>query len=619
MTKLIAFLTLAASLSAWAEPRWHRVQSGRWELYTDAGEKPGSAVLRQILEMENVFGAMALPLPESTPPIRVVLLKNSKDFAPFRRGENNTGLYQAGADRDYIILLDTKGEETIRAARHEFVHLVLNHTSAPLPLWLEEGLAEYFSTLQRKGDKVVVGRAPTTRVEALAAGEMDPAMQLSARRESQFFSDPSVTTTFYAQSWALTHLLMQAPGARQKIQQFGGLLRAGVEQTVAFQQAFGRTAEQAVREARRMAGNPVPTAEAALGAIAQISAFQPREASEIEARLVRAEALLAADRLAAAEALYTETAKLWPEDPDVLTGLGTLALRKSDHAGARQYLERALAAKNPKATTYFEYAMLIRDTRGPEALVVDSLTRAVQQNPSLAEAWYLLGASMMRQARPADAIDALKRAAAILPRQSPFWEALGRAYLDDAQREPAREAAQKASQTARTPEQSAMAQGLIREIETTPINRPAKKPPVTTPKGWQEAKGDSSVAGTLVLLDCATATIGFHIEIKPGQRVVLTTAKLNQVTLKGKSGQKREFVCGPQKPAPAVEAGYNSSGVAGQAQGEPAKAAPSLPPAPAKAATKSGKKAPPKKAAPPPKPKPVPPPVLGELVWLEFK
>ncbi|HEY3442123.1 MAG TPA: tetratricopeptide repeat protein [Paludibaculum sp.] len=616
MTKLITVLTLALSLSAWAETRWRRVESGRWELYTDAGEKTGSAVLRQLLEMENVFGAMAMPLPESTPPIRVVLLKNPKDFAPFRRGEYNTGIYQSGADRDYIILLDAKGEETIRAARHEFVHLVLNHTSAPLPLWMEEGLAEYFSTLQRKGEKVVAGRAPAARIEAIAAGGwMDPAVQLSARHESQFFADPSATSAFYAQSWALTHLLMQAHGARQAIQQFGGLLRAGVEQTVAFQQAFGRTAEQAVREARTMAGNPVPTSEIALGAVPQISAFEAREASEIEARLVRAEALLAADRLTAAESLYTETAKLWPEDSDVLTGLGTLALRKSDHASARQYLERAMAAKNPRATTYFEYAMLIRDTRGPEALVVDSLTKAVQQNPSLAEAWYLLGSSMMRQARPADAIDPLKRAAAILPRQSLFWEALGRAYLDDAQRELARDAAQKAVQTARTPEQSAMAQGLIREIEATPVNRPPKKPPVITPQGWQEAKGDSTVAGSLVLLDCATATIGFHIEIKPGQRVVLTTAKLNQVVLKGKTAQKREFVCGPQKPAPAVEAGYNASGAAPPAQFAP----PAPPPAQAKAAAKSAKNAPSKKAMPPPKPKPVPPPVLGELVWLEFK
>lgn len=615
MTKLLSALLLSAALPALAQPRWSRLESGRWELYTDAGEKTGSAVLRQLLEMQNIFATVAVPLPESAPPIRILLLKNAKDFTPFRHGENNTGIYQSGVDRDHIVLLDAKGDETIRAARHEFVHLVMNHTSAALPLWLEEGLAEYFSTLQRKGDKVVVGRAPASRLETLGtAGWMDPLQQLAARRDSPLFADAVGTSRFYAQSWALAHVLMQAPGARQQIEQFTGLLRNGVEQTAAFQQAFGRTVEQAVRDARRMVESPPsPTSELSLGAIPQVATFQPREATEIEASIIRAEALLAGDRLAAAEALYADAAKRWPDDSRVLAGLGTLALRKSDHTAARQYLERALAAKNPQATTYFEYAMLIRDVRGPEALVVDNLTRAVQQNPSMAEAWYLLGASMLRQSRPADAIDPLKRAVGILPRQSMFWEALGRAYLDNAEKEPARDAAQRAAQTAHTPEQSAMAQGLTRDIEAAPANLTPKKPPVTTPPGWKETKGDATVSGKLVQLDCESATVQFHIEIKPGQRVILTAAKLNQVILKGNTSQKREFVCGPQKPEPAVEAGYIATAA------PPVVAAPAPAPAPTKAPAKSAKKAPAKKATPSAKSKPAPPPVVGELVWLEFK
>ena len=615
MTKLLITTLLATILPTLAEPRWYRLESGRWELYTDAGDKTGSAVLRQLLEMQNVFVGMAMSLPDSAPPIRVVLLKSAKDFSPFRHGENNTGIYQSGVERDYIVLLDVKGEETIRAARHEFVHLVLNHTSMPLPLWLEEGLADYFSTLQLKGGKVLVGSAPGTRLDSLRSSDrMDPLLLFSARHDSPFFADPKATSVFYAQSWALTHVLMQSPGAWRQIQQFATLLSTGIEQTVAFQQAFSRPVVKALREARTMAGNPpAPTAEAGFGAIPQAAAFQPREATEIEARLVRAEALLAADHLAAAEEIYAETFKRWPEDADVLTGLGTLALRRLDHAAGRKYLERALAAKNPRASTYFEYAMLIRDMRGPEALVVESLTKAVQQNPSMSEAWYLLGANMMRQSRPADAIDSLKRAVGILPRQSLYWEALGRAYLENAQREPARDAAQKANQTAHTPEQSAMAQGLTREIEAAPINRPVKKPPVTTPQGWQAANGDSTVAGKLVLLDCATATIQFHIEIKPSQRVVLTTAKLNQVMLKGDTSQRREFVCGPQKPPPSVEAGYVATKVT------PPLPPPVTDPPPVKAPSKAAKKAPPKKAAPAPNRKPDAPPVAGELVSLEFK
>lgn len=619
MTKLLSILLIAASVPAWAAPEWRRLESGRWELYTDAGEKTGSAVLRQLLEMESAFGTVAVPLPESARSIRVVLLKNSRDFAPFRGGENTAGLYQSGAERDYILLLDAKGDETLRAARHEFVHLAMNHTRAPLPLWLEEGLAEYFSTLERKKEKVVVGRAIAVRLEALATADWIEALSLlSMRSDSALLGEARRASLFYAQSWALTHLLMRGAGARQRIEEFGSLLRSGVEQTMAFQRAFGRTPDEALREARMSVSSTLlPTQEVTLGAVPEISAFQPRAATEIEGRLVRAEALLASGRGAAAEALYQEAAQRWPDDPGVLTGLGTLALRRGDPGAARGFLERALATASPGAATYFEYAMLIRESGGPEALVVDSLTKAVQRNPSLAEAWYLLGASMLRQTRPAEAIEPFQRAAAILPRQSMFWEALGRAYLDNAQKEQARDAAQRAVWTARTPEQIAMAQGLTREIEATPASRPAKKPPVTTPAGWQEAKGDATVGGKLVLLDCDTATIRFQIEIKPGQRVILTTEKLNQVMLKGKSGQKREFVCGVQTPAPLVEAGYVAA--AAVVESAPPPPAPAPAKAAAKARSKAGKKAPAKKAAPPPKPKPAAPPVVGELVWLEFK
>jgi hypothetical protein len=166
-----------------------------------------------------------------------------------------------------------------------------------------------------------------------------------------------------------------------------------------------------------------------------------------------------------------------------------------------------------------------------------------------------------------------------------------------------------------------MARSLMREVETRPAQAPKPAPPVQTPAGWQPREGDARAEGRLVEIRCEDARLLFRIEVKPpaartqAVTVLLETSKPNLVMLRGKSEGRREFVCGEQKPAPLVAAGYIAAPPPAQTAEEP----PPPPAAPPKQApAKTAKKAPAKKAAPP-KPKPRPEPVAGELVWLEFR
>jgi len=619
----------AAVLLFAASSQWYRFQAGAWELVTDAGQRRGEPALRQAAETAELLRQAApelAPAPgaAATPP-RIVLFGSDRDFAPFRRGQGQRGLLVSSGERSWMIVADS-GADTPRVLRHELVHWMLRRRRAAPPPWLEEGLAEYYSTLEFDGRALRLGRAPKGYRERLARSPWLEAARLSAAGPEP---EAEAAATFYAQSWAVVRWMMLEGGGAARMAALLGLLETGRSADGAFQETYGIALAEAIERAKQMNDRlpsdasldirPVPSAPA-------IPAPSREPLAPPLPDVVRAECLLADGKESQALQLSQEILRKHPENGPAHTLAGMLALRRGDYAAAREHLERAIAYGDGSARTQFEYAMLVRDTGGPEALVEQSLRGAVAAAPEFAEAWLALGNWLLGKGRAAEAAECLARAAELEPQRSPAWEALGRALLAAGERGRAREAALRAALTAATPEQGEMARALAREIETRPATPPPPAPAVKTPAGWSPREGDARVEGRLVAIECETARLRFRIEVKPrtartpAEVVVLETDKPHLVMLRGKTAGRREFVCGPQKPPPQVAAGYVKA--AAPAPGSAVPAAKPEPPSapPKKAAAKSARKAPARKA--PVRARPAPPkpePAAGELVWLEFR
>jgi len=616
-----------ATAPASASPSWYRFQSGAWEVSTDAGERRGEELLRQLLESYELLrrAAPELSAAPETPqrPVRVVLFRSSRDFAPFRRGEAHRGLCLSGAERDWILLPDSGGE-TLRGARHELVHLMLRHSQkVEPPRWFEEGLADYYSTLSFSGGRISLGKAPAAHVQLLRSQAWMDAAALTAERPGDDAPmDARSAGLFYAQSWALVRWMMLESGGPARVQEFLSLLASGRSQQAAFELACGIPIPAALERARllleRLPADAAPDLRAAAPPPAPPSLRReplPPPLPEV----IRVEAMLDLGLEREADRLARETARNHPSSPAPETLLGAIALRRGDFAQARTHLERAIALGGAGARTHFEYAMLVRDTNGPDAMVEQSLRQAVAAEPGFAEAWLVFGNWLLLKGRAAEAAACLEKAASLDPRRSAAWEALGRALLQTGDRIRARQAAEKALSAASAPEQGEMARALMREIETRPAAAPKPAPALQTPAGWQPRDGDARAEGRLVSIRCEDPRLLFRIEVKPRTKtsppvaVTLETAKPHLVMLRGKTEGRREFICGDQQPAPLVAAGY----IAAPAPESPAVEAP---PEPRKPAPKTAKKAPARKTAPrPAPPKPRPEPVAGELVWLEFR
>jgi len=153
-----------------------------------------------------------LELPGSDEPIHVYLFETQERFQEFVGRDYP----QLPARRAFFMETDTRlavyshwGDRIAEDLRHEVAHGYLHSVVPRLPLWLDEGLAEYF--------EVPLGHEGLNRdhvvwlAEQRRAGQWKPRLEhlegLSSISEMEF--------TDYAEAWAWVHFLLETePGRR---------------------------------------------------------------------------------------------------------------------------------------------------------------------------------------------------------------------------------------------------------------------------------------------------------------------------------------------------------------------------------------------------------------------
>ena len=99
-------------------------------------------------------------------------------------------------------------------AAHEYSHYVLHASGLKLPTWLQEGLAEEFSTLRISGGTYLLGGDLPARTQTLQRNRrklVPIADLLSATDASVSTNGRKEAELFYAESWALTDMLVASP------------------------------------------------------------------------------------------------------------------------------------------------------------------------------------------------------------------------------------------------------------------------------------------------------------------------------------------------------------------------------------------------------------------------
>jgi tetratricopeptide (TPR) repeat protein len=243
------FALSAPSVAEADRSRWIRVDTDHFTLFSNTTPAQTKELGRRV---EQFRGALELISPNSrrsaSIPTSIYLLRND---ASFSSEKSWAGYFTTGTDGSYVAINVDSGEQPEEVIFHEYVHEWLERHVPDVPLWLNEGLAEYYSTFTAEAGRAEVGRYIKKHVDWLKTRPMIPISDLLlVNTSSADYHERDRVGTFYAQSWALVHYLVADRDRRNGLERYLAAIEQRKSPLVAFSEGWGLTPEQAQEELR---------------------------------------------------------------------------------------------------------------------------------------------------------------------------------------------------------------------------------------------------------------------------------------------------------------------------------------------------------------------------------
>lgn len=585
----IAAVTFFGCLCTGAAEQWLKLTSPDFELYTTAGEKTGRNAILFFEQVRSTFQQIAKSKPAASRPVRIILFRSEKEYKPYRPSESAAAFFLSGDARDHIVIQSFSQEHSALVI-HEYAHLMVSQAGLELPAWLNEGLAEVYSTLRPVGSKSEIGAIIPGRSQELRAGGMMPlAALMQVDHDSPYYNEKNKAGMFYAESWALTHMLALHPEYQPKFSQMLGELVRTRSASATFQKVYGKTlAEvekdfQAYLQGSRMF---VGIFDVKMEKTAEKPSVE--QVSDFEARLALAGLLAGAphSRQQAWDA-YQRLAAENPKAREPEEGLTWIALREHKNPEAARHFARAGELGSRDAKLYY-YAAARLHGELSDADFVAALRKAAELDPANYDAQRWLASIAMNALDYKEAVFRLKQVKKVDRKDAfPYFHALAYASFELNDPAGAKLAAERMRKFADTPEQIAQSEQLAAliergkqgpssiahssvahnsiapssiapsktpawDVEAPTLKRPAEPsfdpagaPPVgqpsPQPKDWR------SVDGKLERVDCLGATLRLHLA-SGGKKLAFLILVPETVVIKNSPGTFHDFTCGDQKP-----------------------------------------------------------------------
>jgi hypothetical protein len=459
---------------------WVEVRSPHFSVVSDSNEKQARRVADQFERMRSVFHTLFPKIPIDTlGSITVLAVKDEKDFrelepaAYLAKGQLKLGgLFLRGADKNYVLLrLDAEGEHPYAVVYHEYTHLLLSRAEW-IPLWLNEGLAEFYQNTDIREKEVALGQSSPENLILLRQNRLLPLATLfTIDHRSPYYHEENKGSIFYAESWALTYYL-ELRNSREKTNQlvdYAQLLSQHVDAVTAATRAFGDLKQlQSALEAYVRQGSfqyfRVPGATDV-----DDSAFQFHVLSNVQADAVRADFLAYNQRTADARALLD---RILQEDPNNVLAhetMGFLEFQEHHIDEARNSYAQAVKLDSQSYLAHYYFAAI--SMNGPldeagEAQVEGSLRASIKLNPSFAPSYDRLAAFLAMHHRNLDEARMMALTAVELePTNLTYRMQTANVLLQMERGKDAVTVIRNAMPLASSPQETAMAENFLRHAE----------------------------------------------------------------------------------------------------------------------------------------------------------
>jgi hypothetical protein len=239
-------------------PGQREFRSKNYQVVTDLPLERAQEIARH---MDAVFDEYARRLSafpaRNSAAVKLFLWNDEDTYLKFLRSRGALGTGSAGMfffdGTDAGLTTWTRGQERRRLwhiLQHEGFHqFAFVRIGTSLPMWANEGLAEYFGQAILLRDRLEIGLAPEGRLAAAQAaitkGETYSFSEmLSMSNESwnrRVSSRDPRAGLMYTQAWSMVHFLVHAEGGKyaERFEEYLQLVGAGRESAGAFAEAFG--------------------------------------------------------------------------------------------------------------------------------------------------------------------------------------------------------------------------------------------------------------------------------------------------------------------------------------------------------------------------------------------
>src|SRR3989442_7688516 len=211
---LILSLGLAADrcraeddLSPLLQRRWFEARTAHFNVYSCGETQQVAKFVARLEQFRQAYSLLAGAEAVASPPIIVLAfpdIEAMRPFRPVREGKpaNLTAFFHRGSEENLIVLPLTDSV-SLQAILHEYAHLLLRHNDPFWPLWLKEGMAEIYGTIEATGaHNLRIGKPLTGHLRLLEQGTFLPLANLFAvTHDSPDYNESDRQGVFYAESW----------------------------------------------------------------------------------------------------------------------------------------------------------------------------------------------------------------------------------------------------------------------------------------------------------------------------------------------------------------------------------------------------------------------------------
>lgn len=480
---LTASLAIYCPIPTAARDAWVEVRSPNFSVLSNAGEKEARRAADQF---EQFRGVIQATLPQIRvdlgKPLVIFAVKNEDSLKILlpeyweQKGHvHPAGFYSPGEERHMVaVRTNLEGEIPYEVVYHEYTHAIMDLNFRGLPVWLGEGLAEFYGHSVIHEKEIEVGKIAPYHLQILQQNRLIPIdVLLTADHKSPYYNEDNRASVFYAESWAIVHYLMMDPDARKRqlFSKFLSAWDASGDQVQAAQSAFGdlksfsRGMESYARQNLFYVGRIQTTIRG------DAKGYSSRELPPAELAANRAFLYVHTRRFSEARASVEESLQADPKLALAYEARGLLAYAQQDFPGAEESFSRAIELNS---SSYFAYyfdaqSRIRRGMFSPDerAASITSLERAATMNPQFAPAYSALAAVYSTQPETQEkALQAGMKAIKLEPGNLIYATNYGYVLLNMGKTADAKALLQRIRKAAKTPAEMANTDSLAATLVT---------------------------------------------------------------------------------------------------------------------------------------------------------